>query len=331
MKKDTLLLLFLIPYLFGCPGTEDYEFEYETIVADTAVNLSSINSYLDDYNSALPYPAFRQGIYFSRGGGPSENDFDIVHKSIDISYHQRDNVLNVSYTQNPISRYTDVLLPQINSEYNELGPLSYFGEAEHEYFIYANDSSGDFDIRAVRSDKSHFGTYNGQEIISEPYALSALNSTADDMYPVIFEENERLYFCSNREAEVFNIFSMAFSENILNPVEQPARQTIAISRENTLSSGFNDKCPFIHDKVMVFTSDREGGFGGYDLYYSRFENGQWSAPTNLGSKVNTPHDEYRPIIVPSQEFEGTMIIFSSNRPGGQGGFDLYAVRSYELP
>jgi len=36
------------------------------------------------------------------------------------------------------------------------------------------------------------------------------------------------------------------------------------------------------DSLMVFASDRAGGFGGFDLYYSRLQNGKWSAPVNFG-------------------------------------------------
>ena len=77
---------------------------------------------------------------------------------------------------------------------------------------------------------------------------------------------------------------------------------------------------------MVFTSNRPGGMGGYDLFYSFYENGTWSTPVNFGDKINTPYDEYRPIVKSyGYEFTNDFMIFSSNRPGGQGGFDLYYV------
>lgn len=53
--------------------------------------------------------------------------------------------------------------------------------------------------------------------------------------------------------------------------------------------------------------------------------------TKFGDKINSEYDEYRPIIVPFGEFDDTMLIFSSNRPGGKGGFDLYAARTKKLP
>jgi hypothetical protein len=78
--------------------------------------------------------------------------------------------------------------------------------------------------------------------------------------------------------------------------------------------------------MLIFTSNRPGGYGGFDLYYSKYENGNWSAPTNFGSKINSPFDEYRPILFDEEiDFEKDMMVFSSNRTGGKGGFDLYFV------
>jgi hypothetical protein len=74
---------------------------------------------------------------------------------------------------------------------------------------------------------------------------------------------------------------------------------------------------------MVFASNREGGLGGYDLYYSVFTKGQWSAPVNFGPSINTASDEYRPVLGSDEEFTNVFMMFSSNRPGGHGGFDLY--------
>lgn len=82
---------------------------------------------------------------------------------------------------------------------------------------------------------------------------------------------------------------------------------------------------------MVFVSNRPGGMGGFDLWYATFNGTSWSEPKNFGSKINTPYDEYRPIVIKPQgsfdsfEFVNDLMIFSSNRPGGKGGFDLYYV------
>ncbi|MFV8227119.1 hypothetical protein ACNKXV_14305, partial [Christiangramia aquimixticola] len=77
--------------------------------------------------------------------------------------------------------------------------------------------------------------------------------------------------------------------------------------------------------LLVFASDRPGGYGGYDLYYSKKTVSGWSEPVNLGPQINSVHDEYRPVVSSYPEFANQLMIFSSNRPGEMGGFDLYFV------
>jgi hypothetical protein len=86
----------------------------------------------------------------------------------------------------------------------------------------------------------------------------------------------------------------------------------------------------IFKNIMFFVSDRPGGLGGFDLYYSIFNNGNWSSPVNMGPDFNSSSDEYRPVIGYLPDFTNYFIMFSSNRPGGKGGYDLY-FRGLKLP
>lgn len=90
----------------------------------------------------------------------------------------------------------------------------------------------------------------------------------------------------------------------------------------TINSGEWDADPFFfNDSVMIFASDRLGGFGGKDLYYTKLINGEWSAPANLGAPINTPYDE----VAPHLSRDGKVLYFSSNNVEGMGGFDVYRV------
>jgi hypothetical protein len=81
---------------------------------------------------------------------------------------------------------------------------------------------------------------------------------------------------------------------------------------------------------MVFASDRPGGMGGFDLYYSIYKNGKWDSPVNMGPHINTSSNEYRPVVGFHQDFTNKYIIFSSDRSGGKGGYDLYFT-GYDFP
>lgn len=80
-------------------------------------------------------------------------------------------------------------------------------------------------------------------------------------------------------------------------------------------------------QTLYFSSNRDGGLGGYDLYMvKRLPNGAWGEPKNLGSPINTAKDELSPHLVD----EGSSLYFSSNRDEGLGGLDLYVSHQAEI-
>jgi len=71
-------------------------------------------------------------------------------------------------------------------------------------------------------------------------------------------------------------------------------------------------------KKLFFASDKPGGFGGSDLYYSEWKNDRWEDPVNLGPVINTKGNESYPYLNASGE-----LFFSSDGLGGYGGKDIY--------
>jgi outer membrane protein OmpA-like peptidoglycan-associated protein len=73
-------------------------------------------------------------------------------------------------------------------------------------------------------------------------------------------------------------------------------------------------------KTLFFSSDRPGGKGGLDIYYSRkTSDGKWGAAINLGDTINTPYDDDAPFIHP----EGTTLYYSSRGHATMGGYDIF--------
>jgi WD40-like Beta Propeller Repeat len=86
-----------------------------------------------------------------------------------------------------------------------------------------------------------------------------------------------------------------------------------------------------HDGMkLYFTSNRPGGYGGMDLYVSRYRGGVWTAPENLGPDVNTAGNELFPFI----HKDGTLY-FASDGHGGLGGLDIFRTKAkadlWEIP
>ena len=75
------------------------------------------------------------------------------------------------------------------------------------------------------------------------------------------------------------------------------------------------------DNLLYFASDRPGGFGGTDIYVSKWVNGNWSEPVNLGKDVNTNGYELFPFVD-----EKSNIYFASDGRPGLGGLDLFCAQ-----
>jgi outer membrane protein OmpA-like peptidoglycan-associated protein/tetratricopeptide (TPR) repeat protein len=74
---------------------------------------------------------------------------------------------------------------------------------------------------------------------------------------------------------------------------------------------------YVDKNILYFSSDGQGGFGGFDIYeVPLLENG-YGEVFNLGAYVNGPHDEVFPFV------KDGVVYFSSNRFEGLGGLDIY--------
>ena len=77
--------------------------------------------------------------------------------------------------------------------------------------------------------------------------------------------------------------------------------------------------PFLtnNSNKLYFSSNRTGGKGGFDIYSLERVNGIWNTIPVSEVSINTESDEKNPTL------NGDDLLFSSNRPGGLGGFDVY--------
>ncbi len=318
----------------SCEDSEINRYKFYTgYFPEVPVNFEEINTEYDDYNSSAPSLGETFPLCFSSTRNSYGTNYDIIYKLVSISFSKSDGTLNVfnntsgnlgvSIENNNI--YS--ALRKINTPNDELGPYlipqgrnyngtNMNGRFETYIFLYSNNESGNQDIMFTQNLEN--------ENYEIPLKVDFLNSEYDDAYPTFNKDYSEIYFTSNREGN-FNIYKVK-TDNTKPIVEVLVdNSTLPIEKDIILSSNFDDKCPSISNDFMVFVSNREGGFGGYDLYYSKFENGKWNEPINFGDKINTEYDEYRPIVRHQLSFSNDFMLFSSNRPGGKGGFDLYYV------
>lgn len=92
---------------------------------------------------------------------------------------------------------------------------------------------------------------------------------------------------------------------------------------NNLGTWESQPCISPDGKTLYFVSNRGGGYGGLDIWYSKKQkDGSWGRPTNAGSKINTPLNEKAPFFHP----DGVSFYFSSTGWRGLGGYDLFYLR-----
>lgn len=132
-------------------------------------------------------------------------------------------------------------------------------------------------------------------------------------------DERRIYVCKdetgNGDIYYSNFESSEFQE--LNFLEDKGVNTEAWETHITVSPDGQRK---------YFASDREGGYGGRDIYMiEKSADGNWSEPVNLGPTINTPHDEDAPFIA----VDNKTMYFAHNGPKSMGGFDIFTTHIQE--
>jgi hypothetical protein len=156
---------------------------------------------------------------------------------------------------------------------------------------------------------------------------------ADDAYAAYDFIRHELYFCSNRSGN-YRLYRYRNVSRDLNFAQWLGNAKLAaeIVPATEFDAPGQTMAPFVFGDYLVLASDRPGGRGGFDLYLSRHVAGRWESPVNLqtlmpsGVELNTAGNEFRPSVLTMgfSDFQDLrVLLFSSDRPGGMGGYDLY--------
>jgi len=208
-----------------------------------------------------------------------------------------------AYFDNPDNYEIHQLESPVNSKGAELSP-AYFDKTKELLFASDRNGSGETPFKIYYTKRGA----NGWEKATEVKNLGNF-SRSNANVEVVNEDGKLFLFREDNGGDIF--YSQPSGDNWTTPVEFDAR----ISNNHLASHFFINQ----HEDRIIFASDEKGA--GLDLYESFRDpdNDKWSRPSPFALELNSDFDEDSPYLSDDEH----TLYFSSNRPGGVGGFDVY--------
>ena len=167
-----------------------------------------------------------------------------------------------------------------------------------------------------------YKTFIDQEnhLVGETPLSGVLNSTFHEGPLTFNKEGTEVFFTRNNQVEgARNQKKMNLSIFTSTKVNGIWSKPIELFASNNEFSFCHPSLNSAGDR-LYFSSNMPGGYGNYDLYFIEKVTGIWSSPINVGSVVNTGDNELFPNLLSDETLS-----FSSNRPNGLGGLDIYVA------
>ncbi len=202
--------------------------------------------------------------------------------------------------------------PRINSRDPELFP-SMAVDSQNLYFTRrVNNMDDDFFHADYDPCGGWLACRNMGEFINTPNSEFGLFISADGHY---------LFFarCDNRSLDAWaeggcDLFT---AYRVANDSQWTIPQAFGANINTPIYEGMPSVSP--DNKELYYVSDKQDGYGGYDIWISRFENGMWQEPVNAGPGVNSPGNETAPYI----NVDNKTLYFTSDYWPGMGGSDIF--------
>jgi tetratricopeptide (TPR) repeat protein len=173
--------------------------------------------------------------------------------------------------------------------------------------LFKDPKTGNYFKDIYESHQTKIGSWTEPKLLN----LSKINQNES---PSSISPNGNQLLVNNGDLSKNNIYKSIISNSSFNELSPfPAKDLNTNNNEIDASLSINQE-------FLYFSSDRRGGFGGYDIYRLRkLPDGTWSKAMNLGEKVNSKYDEVSPFI----GFDNKTLYFSSNGTSSMGGFDIF--------
>lgn len=233
---------------------------------------------------------------FLNTADPNQFDLDVVNEDIEACQ------LAKKAYNNPVYFSSKSLGTTINSRFEDINPVL-SGDGK----ILAFTRRMQFYDGVFFSVKNEDGSWSEPVNLTEDFSLDGNSYTSGISY---FGDEIFVYRSDDYDGNIYS------SKRISNKW----------SRLEKLNDNINTKfweshaSPTPDGQYLIFTSNRDGGYGGLDIYKSkRSTSGEWGVAVNLGPVVNSPSNEETPFI----SNEGYTLFFSSQGHNTIGGYDVF--------
>jgi hypothetical protein len=218
-----------------------------------------------------------------------------------------------------VAKITNMGTP-INTSGSEYTPVFPSNESFMVYTYRGEKSMGGKQILPNKIDEKN-GIYfedimishkNERNNWSEPIPINSINTNGHDAVVHISHDGQKLFIYRNVGVGSGDIFMSKLDG---------ANWTVA-EKIKGINSNFweGSVCLYPDEKTICFSSERQGGVGGRDLYYAQLQaDGSWGDVKNFGPVINTKFDEDAPFI----HSDGKTLFFSSNGHNTIGGYDIF--------
>lgn len=147
------------------------------------------------------------------------------------------------------------------------------------------------------------------------------NSSSNEGSPTINLTNDLLIFSKMTMTTInghqYPNYDLYYTEYIDGEWTEPKSLGSNVNRKDSWESQ-----PSLSSdgKILFFASDRPGGYGGSDIWFTeRHSDGSWQKPVNLGPVINTGGNERSPFL----HTDSKTLYFSSSGHPGLGGLDIF--------
>ena len=216
-----------------------------------------------------------------------------------------------------------IIEDNINTKYHE-GTVSFSPDGITMYFsresfydkIYEKDPSTKYKISVLHLYKSI--NQEGQWSEAEPLSLNGENYSVKN--PSVSADGKTLYFASDKIGGYgnFDVYSAPIDEN--GSVGEATNLGQKVNTEG------QEMFPFIStSNTLYFSSNGHLGLGGLDVFFTKIIDGKAGPVRNIGIPVNGNADDFAFSF--NEETEKGFV--SSNREGGMGSDDIYAIKKLQ--